>query len=1405
MPRPRRKRQSLDSAEGTDKNLDSSYEDRLEPLLSAFARAQAQSNRELIESILNSHTLNQSSTSPTSPGMSSMVQTGNFANCTARFNGSKQDSEVVEAFVDAICVYKECTNISDDHALRGLPMLLEGEAAVWFRGVKSSIASWDDALKRLRSMYGAPRPPHKIFRDIFASDQRSERAEVFVTRLRALMAKLPYTIEERIQLDMIYGLLNNIIRERVSRESVHSIEDLISKARHIEDTINEAPAYPSTVGTLRGFHVYQKKTLPSFAARGFAAPALNTSVPPPALCSAPPPTLTAAAPSPALCASVPPPPAVASVRSAGNASNAPLLTATSTSDDTTKVVRLSSSAGKLFCVYCRKSGHSRDLCPKIKSKSEVSGSQISCYGCGRIGVIRSNCVKCNSFASINVLQNSNSGCKCSSDVSICNRLNHDSVYVRNVTKDKMCKRNLKKCKVQGHLSSRPESKLKRMPTASKANDFESSICDNIPTREFLPLEDKLPFNGYSNNVSKNDVVPTYACLPMSGTVLRTGRPTESRVSDSSKGRPILYIEICGNTGTGLVDTAAKRCIAGASLYALFQRLNLPFRDSVMSVKLADGVVQTLDVKLVHVKVRLDRTDVVIPTTFVIFPHAVNNETLLGVDFLRKARITINMHRDTWFTADRPHVTHRLHCESFRSLMGCASADFLRADEGTMLEPDERTTLAEVLQEYEDVFKEGGGPTPFAEHRIETGDHPPIAVPPYRLTPAKRIKAIVDMKEPTSVKHLKSFLQTCSWFRKFVPEFSKVAQPLTMLTKKAQSWIWGDAQVNAFTELKRLLTSTPILAQPDYSLPFVIRTDASNYALGAALIQGESSREEKPIEYASRLLTPAERNYSTTEREALAVVWACEKFRGYIDGHPVRVASDHQPLKWLLTLKSPTGRLVRWAMKLQSFDLQVDYTPGKANVIADTLSRPPCEEDTRESCGVCTVIVEVPRWDATNVRQSQLDDPEVSKILKDLEGKDEVALKTWTERGYHLVRGVLYRYIEADTEEPQLVVPESLRKQVMLECHDSPTSGHGGIERTLHRIAERFYFPGMRRYVTEYLKTCVECQRYKPSNVKPAGLLQTPVPAQRFEVVAVDLFGPLPKGPLGERWILIVEDTTSKWVELFALTEATAMICAKTLVNEVFMRFGLPRRMISDNGVQFVADVMQHAMFVLGVKQNLIPLYHPEANPVERKNRDLKVQLAILVEKEHRQWAEALPFIRFALNTSLTQATKQTPAFLTFARELRSPISVQSDLRAIVETENYVPQITPYLLKLAGILSDVKESIENEQDKRKRVKDKTRQNAEGYVPGDLVLLRGHILSSTSKGFSSNLAPRQDGPYVITKKVSPTTYILSRCGRPDEILGKYHTRDLRRYHARQDDQPEPVCPKRPRGRPRKNPVA
>ncbi|GFV86656.1 retrovirus-related Pol polyprotein from transposon 412 [Trichonephila clavipes] len=138
-----------------------------------------------------------------------------------------------------------------------------------------------------------------------------------------------------------------------------------------------------------------------------------------------------------------------------------------------------------------------------------------------------------------------------------------------------------------------------------------------------------------------------------------------------------------------------------------------------------------------------------------------------------------------------------------------------------------------------------------------------------------------------------------------------------------------------------------------------------------------------------------------------------------------------------------------------------------------------------------------------------------------------------------------------------------------------------------------------------VKNCPDCIKYKASNQKPSGLLQTPVPAQRFETLAIDLFGPLPESKNGKRWILIIEDCTTKWVELFALPNTTSKECAITLIEEVLLRYGIPRHRISDNGTQFVSAVMQQICYLLNIHQSLIPVYHPQANPVERKNRDLK--------------------------------------------------------------------------------------------------------------------------------------------------------------------------------------------------------
>ncbi|GFV31172.1 retrovirus-related Pol polyprotein from transposon 412 [Trichonephila clavipes] len=215
-----------------------------------------------------------------------------------------------------------------------------------------------------------------------------------------------------------------------------------------------------------------------------------------------------------------------------------------------------------------------------------------------------------------------------------------------------------------------------------------------------------------------------------------------------------------------------------------------------------------------------------------------------------------------------------------------------------------------------------------------------------------------------------------------------------------------------------------------------------------------------------------------------------------------------------------------------------------------------------------------------------------------------------------------------------------------------------------------------------VKNCSDCIKYKASNQKLSGLLQTPVLAQRFETLAIDLFGTLPESKDGKRLILIIEDCTTKWVELFALPNATAKECAITLIEEDLLRYGIPRRLISDNGTQFVSAVIQQICYLLNIHQSLILVYHPQANPVERKNRDLKPRLGILVQDKHDCWSEKLPYIRFALNTAKCETTGHTAAFLNFGRELRTPSEVVKDIRVVIQNDNFVPEITPYLKKFA---------------------------------------------------------------------------------------------------------------------------
>lgn len=1083
---------------------------------------------------------------------------------------------------------------------------------------------------------------------------------------------------------------------------------------------------------------------------------------------------------------------------------------------------------------------------------------------------------------------------------------------------------------------------------------------------------------------------------------------------SSTRTAVLPIRIGGVSGTAFADSGASHSIASESLYHILQQQGAVFEKKTLQVSFADGFVSEKEVLHTDQNILLEGRE--FKTPLIVLPDAKNNSTLLGIDFLQKAKIVLNLADNKWNFADEPQRKYSFvtphQSKEMEETPIVVNKCQLRDNEGQQLTFSQRSETDALLIKYERVFKVGGAATTFIEHHINTGNNPPVSVPPYRMSPTKkellkqeidslleqgiieecespyaspvvlipkpdgkvrlcidyrklnsqtvqdtyplpriddllneakptpymstidlrsgyhqvkvakedqdktaficpfgtykfnrmpfglrnapatfsrlidkfrsglhdvfalsylddiiilsdtfqkhlsdleqvlqrlllfnlnanrekchfcceRVKylghyitkdgiavdpqktaAIANMPSPKTVKQVQSFVQTCSWYRRYIPNFAQVAKPLTDLTKKKAVWKWEADQENAFQVLKARLISPPILKQADGTKPFVIRTDASDVALGAVLVQGEKE-EEHPIEYASRLLSSSERNYSTTEREALAVVWALSKFRGYIEGQSIKIVSDHQPLRWLMSLKSPTGRLARWALQIQSYNLSIDHIPGKSNFIADLLSRPICEHSTTESCEICAVTIAIPTTSPAELRQSQLEDDSLRKIIDTFESPaNEVDCATWTGRGYIMNRGVLYRYSpDSEEEEAQLVIPQQRKAEILKEYHDSPMAGHYGSEGTFYRIAKRYYWLGMRKDIADYVKSCPECCRYKASNQKPSGLLQTPAYAQRFETLSIDLFGPLPETPSGEKWIFIVQDCATKWVELFALKEATAMECATTLVEEVALRFGLPRQVISDNGPQFISAVMQQLCFILNIDHNLTPVYHPQSNPVERKNRDLKPRLAILVGNDHRAWRDKLSYIRFALNTARCESTGQSAAFLQFARELRTLDDVKHDIKAVLDNDNFVPEITPYLKRFARTVHQVRERAELHQDKQKRYADKKRQEGPKFKPGDKVWVSLHPVSKGPQFKTSKFMPKRDGPYVIVTTRSPTTFEIANPNDPGKILGKYHISALKPYQERDNhlqqtsERLTPVVPLRKRGRPKRLPT-
>ncbi|UYV70787.1 hypothetical protein LAZ67_8000616 [Cordylochernes scorpioides] len=528
---------------------------------------------------------------------------------------------------------------------------------------------------------------------------------------------------------------------------------------------------------------------------------------------------------------------------------------------------------------------------------------------------------------------------------------------------------------------------------------------------------------------------------------------------------------------------------------------------------------------------------------------------------------------------------------------------------------------------------------------------------HGIKPAEHnIKAVRNFPRPKKVKEVQSFLGMCSYYRKFIKDFSKIADPLTNLIKKSVSFTWTERQEEAFQTLKTALLSPPILGHFNPNAPTYVHTDASNIGIGATLVQ-DIGGEEKVISYLSRTLSKAEQNYSTTEKECLAVVWSMSKLRPYLYGRHFKIVTDHHALCWLKNLKDPTGRLARWALKIQEYDFDIIHKSGKKHLDADGLSRGPLPETD---------------WDEDFERLflNQITDEEdkfIESVKKNLNGSRRSIAQNFKEED-----GCLFK----KNPNPEgrawlLVVPENKKREIMKEYHNHMSNGHLGVARTMYRIKSKYFWPSMLKDVSEF-----------------------------------------------EKWIIVLTDYYTRYAETRAVSEATVKEVSKFLVEDIFLRHGAPQYLISDRGSQFTSNLMKEVMKTCKIKHCFTTSYHPQTDGLtERLNRTLINMLSMYVNTDQKNWDEILPFITHAYNTTIQETTGYSPFFLMFGRE---PTSLLDDrnISVDIDKDDYDEYIKHHLDKINRTRKLVINNTIKTQERMKKNYDKKHMER-SYEPEELV--------------------------------------------------------------------------------------
>ncbi|XP_038979199.1 uncharacterized protein LOC120109538 [Phoenix dactylifera] len=605
---------------------------------------------------------------------------------------------------------------------------------------------------------------------------------------------------------------------------------------------------------------------------------------------------------------------------------------------------------------------------------------------------------------------------------------------------------------------------------------------------------------------------------------------------------------------------------------------------------------------------------------------------------------------------------------------------------------------------------------------------------------RKIEAMVDWPLPKNISALRGFLGLTGYYRRFVKNYGLIARPLTSMLKKGE-FEWTPESREAFDNLKRAMTQTPVLALPDFSIPFEVYTDASGDGIGAVLVQ-----QKRPLAFLSKALGPMKKAWGTYARELLALVHAVKVWRPYLLGKKFTIITDQQALRHLLEQKIVTPDQQKFLVKLLGFEYDIVYQPGKENKVADALSRKEGSPmlwaaEGEEPTSMALSGIEWRIWD--QIREANKLDARALEIKEKIEASTEGVANYKLKEGLIIYKGYVY-------------VPNvpNLRRNILDHFHNSKEGGHSGWFRTYIRVKHFFYWEGLKAEVKALVAGCEICQKIKYDPRAPMGLLQPlPIPSMIWEDISMDFVEGLPTSK-GYEVIIVVVDRLSKYAHFIPIKHPyTAKSVATSFVESVIKLHGVPKSIVSDRDRVFMSTFWKELFTLQGSILKTSSSYHPQTDgQTEVTNRTLEQYLRCFCHNQQSKWGEFIVWAEYWYNTTFHASIKTSPFELVYGRP---PPGLHRHERGTAKNE----EVEQTLAGRDEALTNARRELKKAQERMKRYYDKNRREVT-FNPGDFVYLKlqPYTQKSLKKNFSHKLSQRFYGPFKVVERMGEVAYRL-----------------------------------------------